>query len=125
MKYLVAEKIEKTLHFSYLFVFENSYMSEKNKYTLEDIQPIKNIVEHIRMRPGMYVGRVDQLGNLFIISSLFEIFEECMLWNHAEFVYHSDDSFTLKFNASLEFDVMKDLYSWFDFILFLNFIYFK
>lgn len=100
-------------------------MSEENKYTLEDIQPIKNIVEHIRMRPGMYIGRVDQLGNLVIISGLFELFEECIAWDQAKFSYYKDDSFSLQFNASMEVDVEKDLYSWFNFNPFSKFYLFQ
>ena len=36
-------------------------MSEKTKYTEDDIQKLK-WNEHIRKRPGMYVGQVNEKG---------------------------------------------------------------
>jgi DNA gyrase/topoisomerase IV subunit B len=80
-------------------------MSEENKYCEASIQPIKNPIEHIRKRPSMYIGRVDQLGNLFIVSGLFEYIETEMNWTKAVFTYLENDSFQIVWNEALNFEL--------------------
>jgi DNA gyrase/topoisomerase IV subunit B len=80
-------------------------MSEENKYCKESIRPIGNLIEQIRKRPGMFVGRVDQLGNLFVISGLFEYIETEMNWTKVIFTYLESDSFQIVWNEALNFEL--------------------
>jgi DNA gyrase/topoisomerase IV subunit B len=80
-------------------------MSEENKYCKESIRPIENLIEQIRKRPGMFVGRVDQLGNLFVISGLFEYIETEMNWTKVVFAYLESDSFQIVWNEALNFEL--------------------
>ena len=48
---------------------------EKKVYTAKDIE-VRELVEHIRLRPAMYVGSVDQKGLQFLLDSIRDEFLE-------------------------------------------------
>lgn len=75
-------------------------MSKEEQYSLDNIQSM-NIFEHIRKRPAMYIGRIDTIGNLCIISGLFEYLEKECDWKNASFTYVSESLFQLILNDVL------------------------
>ncbi|MBC8754167.1 hypothetical protein H2O64_05755 [Kordia sp. YSTF-M3] len=80
-------------------------MSEENKYSKDSIQPIVNPIEHVRKRPGMYIGRVDEIGNLRIISFLFEYLVSHSKWSKTNFVYLQNDTFQIALDSVLNFEL--------------------
>lgn len=83
-------------------------MSEENKYSKDSIQPIVNPIEHLRKRPGMYIGRVDEIGNLRIISYLFEFLASHTLWTVANFSYLKNDTFQIALDTILNFELIPE-----------------
>ncbi|MEM6684676.1 MAG: hypothetical protein AAF617_02680 [Bacteroidota bacterium] len=83
-------------------------MSIEKKYSIRDIEPVKNPVEHIRKRPGMYIGRVDERGNLQIIQYLFEFITNHTHWTKAIFRYLENDSFQIEINNSLNLELLTE-----------------
>ncbi|WP_298509614.1 hypothetical protein [uncultured Kordia sp.] len=80
-------------------------MSEEKKYCEESIRPIQEPIEHVRRRPAMFIGRVDEIGNLRIISFLFECLKPHSDWFSASFTYLKNDTFQLVFDSVLNFEL--------------------
>lgn len=79
-------------------------MSEENEYSIESMVDV-NPLEHMRYRPAMYIGRVDEKGNLEIIKKLFEFFNSHSKWDEVHFTYISENSFKITFNSDLNFEL--------------------
>ncbi|MFK7748444.1 MAG: hypothetical protein AB8B65_08645 [Kordia sp.] len=84
-------------------------MSEKIEYSVESFVDV-NPLEHIRIRPAMYIGRVDEKGNLEIIKGLFEYFEQHVIWNEVNFINMSNDLFKITFNGVLNYELERRLF---------------
>lgn len=84
-------------------------MSEKKLYSVESFVDV-NPLEHIRIRPAMYIGRVDEKGNLEIIKGLFEYFEQHVIWNEVNFINMSNDLFKITFNGVLNYELERRLF---------------
>jgi DNA gyrase/topoisomerase IV subunit B len=85
-------------------------MSEEKKYTIESIADL-NPMEHMRYRPAMYIGRVDERGNLEIIKALFEFLDAYLTWNTVRFQYLTEDSFEILFDTALDFELSDAFFS--------------
>lgn len=83
-------------------------MSEENKYCKESIRPIENLIEYVRKRPGMFIGRVDETGNLRIISFLFEYLTSHIEWTKTNFLYLKNNTFQVVFDSVLNFELIPE-----------------
>lgn len=86
-------------------------MSEENKYSIESMVDI-NPLEHMRYRPAMYIGRVDELGNIEIVKALFNFFNAHSEWNEVHFTYISENSFKITFDSDLNFELSTKYFLW-------------
>jgi topoisomerase-4 subunit B len=53
-------------------------MSDQNQYTEDNIRSL-DWKEHIRMRPGMYIGKLMVLHLMSIYILLKEVMDNCMM----------------------------------------------
>jgi len=73
-------------------------MSDKSKYTAENIQSLE-FSEHIRKKPGMYIGSIDSKGFMSIVNGIIcETFENDKMMNDISFeiVTEREAKITLK-----------------------------
>lgn len=96
--------MKNTLFLRIFLSLKYSYMSEEKKYSIESMVDV-NPLEHMRYRPAMYIGRIDELGNIEIIKALFEFFNLYSEWDKAHFTYISENSHKITFNSTLNFEL--------------------
>ncbi|WP_420571018.1 hypothetical protein [Kordia sp.] len=68
-------------------------MKEERKYCKESIKPVLKPIDYVRKRPAMFIGRVDEIGNLQIISFLLECLKLHSNWRNVSFSYLRNDTF--------------------------------
>ena len=75
-------------------------MSDKTKYTAENIQALE-MSEHIRLRPGMYLGRVDSRGFITVISGIVcEILQDDNFKNELDISIEGDKKGTIQLKSA-------------------------
>jgi DNA gyrase/topoisomerase IV subunit B len=68
-------------------------------------------MQHMQYRPAMYIGRVDEPGNLEIIKALFEFSSVSLSWHKVRFTYVAEDSFEILFDTALNFELSDTFFS--------------